>query len=169
MDKRERKHNAIQLPIEIKPDAIPKYVVYYKECYNLEKKMYRDYFKIENHPLNPTNKVMTSSKSTKIDILAKLEQIKRMLDALVKEKKEEKEEDQAQQTEDKEPYLPKYVTIKPHEDPNKYYLVYDKRSVLSKRQTIQIICDNKESKEANLERFRAMIKEKFLISPLLSQ
>ncbi len=42
--KRCRKSNAIKLPEAIKESMIPKYVVYYKECYNREKKLYREFF-----------------------------------------------------------------------------------------------------------------------------
>ena len=45
--KRNRKSNAIKLPDGITENMIPKYVVYYKECYNKEKKLYREFFKIE--------------------------------------------------------------------------------------------------------------------------
>ena len=70
--KRLRKNNAIQLPPEIKQEMIPKYVVYYKECYNKEKKLYRDFFKIEKHPLIINKKIYVSSKSNKVTIIEKL-------------------------------------------------------------------------------------------------
>ena len=76
--KRERKYNAIKLPVELNQSMIPKYVVYYRECYNQKKKMYREFFKIEKHPKIPTNKLYVSSKSNKINILEKLNQIKKI-------------------------------------------------------------------------------------------
>ena len=76
--KRERKHNAIKLPENLDQSMIPKYVGYYKECYNYEKKLYREFFKIEKHPLQKKNKVYISSKSNKLTILEKLEQIKKI-------------------------------------------------------------------------------------------
>ena len=75
--KRLRKNNAIQLPPEITQEMIPKYVVYYKECYNKDKMLFREFFKIEKHPkLINYKKHLTSSKSKKITIVEKLEQIK---------------------------------------------------------------------------------------------
>jgi hypothetical protein len=78
--KRVRKCNAIELPIDISENMIPKYVVYYKECYNKEKLLFREFFKIEKHPkLFNYKKHLTSSKSKKITIVEKLEQIKLIL------------------------------------------------------------------------------------------
>ncbi len=77
--KRERKHNAVKLPTNIEQSNIPIYVNYYKECYDQKNKCYREYFKIEKHPHNITNKLYVSSKSNKINILEKLEEIKKML------------------------------------------------------------------------------------------
>ena len=77
--KRERKHNAVKLPNNIEQCNIPIYVNYYKECYDQKNKCYREYFKIEKHPHNIHNKLYVSSKSNKISILEKLEEIKKML------------------------------------------------------------------------------------------
>jgi len=77
--KRERKHNAVKLPNNIEQCNIPIYVNYYKECYDQKNKCYREYFKIEKHPHNIHNKLYVSSKSNKINILEKLEEIKKML------------------------------------------------------------------------------------------
>mgnify|MGYP003325370408 CR=1 FL=1 len=68
--KRIRKSNAIKLPPQINESMIPKYVVYYKECYNREKMLFREFFKIEKHPKIKTNKIYTSSKSNKILLLS---------------------------------------------------------------------------------------------------
>ena len=77
--KRERKHNAVKLPENIEQCDLPIYVNYYKECYDQKNKCYREYFKIEKHPHNITNKLYVSSKSNKINILEKLDEIKKML------------------------------------------------------------------------------------------
>jgi len=77
--KRERKHNAVKLPENIEQCDVPIYVNYYKECYDQKNKCYREYFKIEKHPHNIHNKLYVSSKSNKINILEKLEEIKKML------------------------------------------------------------------------------------------
>jgi hypothetical protein len=75
--KRERKRNARKLPESITHEMIPKYVTYYKECYNKEKKLYRDYFRIEKHP--KLQKTWATTKSSKYTILEKLEQAKSKL------------------------------------------------------------------------------------------
>ena len=77
--KRERKYNAIKLPEDLNQHMLPKYVGYYKECYNIQKKLYREFFKIEKHPNMVKHKVYVSSKSNKITLLEKLEQIKKIL------------------------------------------------------------------------------------------
>lgn len=71
--KRERKHNAKELPEGITHDMMKKYVVYYKECYNKDGDLWREFFKVEKHP--KIDKPITSSKSGKISILDKLNQI----------------------------------------------------------------------------------------------
>ncbi len=73
-DKRNRKCNAKDLPDGLTQDMIPKYVVYYNECYNKEKDLYRDFFKIEKHP--KYDATICSSKSNKVSIHDKLKEIK---------------------------------------------------------------------------------------------
>ena len=71
-NKKERKKNAINLPEGLEQKMLHKYVVYYKECYNKEKELYREFFRVEKHPnrLKP----WTTSKSNKISILEKLKE-----------------------------------------------------------------------------------------------
>jgi len=68
--KRNRKHNAKPLPEGITHDMMAKYVVYYKECYNKEKQLYREFFKVEKHPnmLKP----WATTKSGAVSIIDKL-------------------------------------------------------------------------------------------------
>ena len=68
--KRNRKHNAKPLPEGITHDMMAKYVVYYKECYNKEKQLYREFFKVEKHPnmLKP----WATTKSGAVSIMDKL-------------------------------------------------------------------------------------------------
>ncbi len=79
-ERRERKHNAKPLPEGITNDMMKKYVVYYKECYNKEKELYREFFKIEKHP--KLEKPWIGSKSNKISILEKLAEANSMIDKL---------------------------------------------------------------------------------------
>lgn len=80
-ERRERKHNAKPLPEGITNDMMKKYVVYYKECYNKEKQLYREFFKIEKHP--KLEKPWIGCKSNKISILDKLKQVNDRLDELL--------------------------------------------------------------------------------------
>lgn len=69
--KRERKKSAKELPEGITQDMMLKYVVYYKELYNKEKNLYREFFKVEKHP--KLQKIWIGSKSNKVSIKDKLE------------------------------------------------------------------------------------------------
>ena len=68
--KLSRKYNARPLPEGITHNMLEKYVVYYKECYNKEKDLWREFFKVEKHP--NLEKTWISSKSNKVSILDKL-------------------------------------------------------------------------------------------------
>jgi hypothetical protein len=89
--KRTRNKNAKSLPEGITQEMIPKYVVYYKERSYIkgrtkENDSHREFFKIEKHPLlKPTKsgkKIWIGSKSMKIPILEKLEQVKQKLEEI---------------------------------------------------------------------------------------
>ena len=41
--KRARKHNARPLPEGLTQEMLPKYVVYYHECYNKERQLFREF------------------------------------------------------------------------------------------------------------------------------
>lgn len=91
-DKRKRQSIAQDLPEEITQTMLPKFVSYYNECYNKEKNLYREYFRIEGHP--KLDKDISSSKSNKVSIQDKLTEIKQYLENIeqnkecIKEKKE---------------------------------------------------------------------------------
>ena len=156
--KRERKYNAVKLPESIIQESIPKYVTYYKECYNIQKKLYREFFKIEKHPKMVKGKVYVSSKSNKINILEKLEEIKKILEKLnnVGENEENEENGEKKQ----EIILPKYISLKTHEkDYNKYYLIYDKKTN-SKRITLRSLFSKDKPINVNVAIFLSKIEEK---------
>ena len=147
--KRVRKSNAVKLPPLINESMIPKYVVYYKECYNREKMLFREFFKIEKHPKVTTNRVYTSSKSNKINILDKLEQIKNILENIENDFNEETIDEE----EVKKITLPKYISLKKHEKDNeRYYLIFDKK-IGENRQTYKALCNNKLTISQNLDEF----------------
>jgi hypothetical protein len=81
--KRERQHSAQKLPDGIKQEDMPKHVVYCSEVYGKDKQNFRDFFRIEKHPnhndSNFKNKWSTS-KSMKLSIQEKLEQVKLKLE-----------------------------------------------------------------------------------------
>ena len=58
--KKNRSKIARPLPDGLTQDMMPKYVNYNKECYNKEKNLWREFFRIENHP-NLTKKSISSS------------------------------------------------------------------------------------------------------------
>lgn len=182
--KRERKHNAVKLPLDLEQNMIPKYVNYYKECYDQKRKSYREYFKIEKHPYNFNNKLYVTSKSNKKNIMEKLDEIKKMLDIIEfeyqeKQKLESEKNDEQdknneikinEQKENDEKgdsniliTLPKYINIKKHEKDNtKYYLIYDKKSG-DNRNTLKALCSKNISLKKNLQMFIEKVEEKFKI------
>ena len=180
--KRERKHNAVKLPETIEQCDLPVYVNYYKECYDQKNKCYREYFKIEKHPHNITNKLYVSSKSNKKNILEKLEEIKKMLLIIEEEYEQHNTNMEATpqtsnceevinnkqdinenilQNKKNSIVLPKYISIRKHEtQTSKYYLIYDKKSG-TKRNTLKALCSNSTLLNTNLELFIKKIEEKF--------
>lgn len=78
--KRARKHNAQPLPDGFTHEMMPKYVTYYNECYNKDKGLYREFLKIEKHPM--LDKIWTSSKSNKVTLMDKLKSAKDMLSTI---------------------------------------------------------------------------------------
>lgn len=172
--KRVRKCNAIELPVDISENMIPKYVVYYKECYNKEKLLFREFFKIEKHPkLINYKKHLISSKSKKITIVEKLEQIKLILkkienDELFKEEngeigvnEENRGNEENGENNKKEIILPKYISLKNHEkDKKKYYLIYDEKTN-KYRNTYKLLYDKNIEFSQNFKDFLEKVREKF--------
>jgi hypothetical protein len=76
------RHRAARpLPPEIQ-GPLPKFCVYYKECYNKENNMWREFFTIEGHPAQQGSRKATT-KSVKVSIQAKLEEAKQILESLI--------------------------------------------------------------------------------------
>ena len=78
--KRERKSSAKPLPDGITQNMMKKYVVYYEDYADKEKKRLRKYFKIEKHP--KLNKIFIGCKSNNISIQDKLAQVNKIIDDL---------------------------------------------------------------------------------------
>ena len=183
--KRIRRKNAISLPKDLENKEIPKYIVYYKECYNKEQALYREFFKIEKHPNMQKNKVYVSSKSNKIHILEKYEQIKKILNDLNKtinanqslscNNDEFAHHVNSAETilyEDKtisynndfienKVLLPKYYSIKIDKlDSNKYYLIYDKKENEERISMKKTYYFDSSSLQTNFNNFISLLKER---------
>ena len=142
-NKRNRKKTAKPLPEEITQDMIPKYVYYCKECYNKEKQLFREFFRIEKHPKQ--EKTISSSKSSKLTILEKLEKIKEKLynlDNNIVVKRE----------------LPPYYTIQNFR--NAPHLTFDRR-INDKRYNLKMKMKENKSLTEELERFNEKLKKKY--------
>lgn len=142
-NKRNRKKTAKPLPEGITQDMMPKYVYYCKECYNKEKQLFREFFRIEKHPKQ--EKPISSSKSSKLTILEKLEKIKEKLynlDNNIVVKRE----------------LPPYYTIQNFR--NAPHLTFDRR-IDDKRHNLKMKMKENKSLTEELERFNEKLKKKY--------
>ena len=147
--KRERKQNAKPLPNGLTQDMMRKYVVYYEECYNKEKDLHREFFKIEKHP--KLGKLWISSKSGKVTLLEKLAQANKVIDDL-----------EANIQPEEKKTLPLYISIansrgKPH-------LIFDKRDDKTGiRLNVKMVLPPDYNLEAELERLNDKIHAKYEI------
>jgi len=144
--KRERKHNAIQLPEGITQDMMRKYVVYYHEWLDKEHTKERDFFKVEKHP--KLDKIWFTSKSSKVSIQEKLEQANKVVDDLENDIYPEKDT----------PTLPKYVSLVIMRE--KEHLVYEKR-VEGKRLNLKMVLPTTYDLKEQIDRLDEKIKEKY--------
>lgn len=80
-DKVSRHKNAKELPELLKGVKFPKFCVYYNECYNKEKNLWREFFTIEGHPAQKGKRKATT-KSGKVGIFEKLNEAKEILKIL---------------------------------------------------------------------------------------
>lgn len=135
MDKKKRKYNAKKLPDNI--NELPKYVVYYKECYNKKENKWREFFKIEKH--DKLDKPWCTSKSEKVGILDKLDQVNQKLYELNNNIKNEENK------------LPKYITYRNNT------LIFDKKTN-EKRYNMKMKTKNVDN---DLPIFLNKIKEKY--------
>ena len=144
--KRERKHNAKNLPEGITQDMMKKYVVYYHEFLNPEQTRTREFFKVEKHP--KLDKIWIGTKSNKVSIKEKLVQANKVVDDLENDIYPVKND----------AVLPKYVSLiinreKPH-------LVFEKR-VECKRLGLKMVLPEEYDLEEQLIILNEKIKEKY--------
>lgn len=149
--KRERKHNAKDLPEGITQQMLKKYVVYYREFYDKEKTKERYFFRVEHPKLE---KPWSTTKSCKITIQDKLAEANKVTDDLEKNVYPEKDG----------VILPKYVSLviareKPH-------LVFEKR-IDDKRLNLKMILPKEYDLQEQLEKLNEKIKEKYETESIL--
>ena len=123
-----------------------KYVVYYKDYADKEKKRLREYFRIESHP--KLDKIWSTTKSNKITIQEKLSQANKVVDDLENDIYPEKND----------PALPKYVSLIITRD--KPHLVFEKR-IDDKRFNIKMVLPENYDLQEQLEKLNEKIKEKY--------
>lgn len=145
--KRARKKSAIALPEGIQVHMIKKYVTYNKECYNKDKNLYREFFRVEKHP--KLNKELSSSKSEKVSILEKLAQANKIVDDL--------ENDIYPTIEDK--VLPTFVSNKEYR--GKPHLTFDRKAPDGQRQNLQMVLPEQYDLQEQINILREKIKNKY--------
>jgi hypothetical protein len=144
--KRERKHNAKPLPKGLTQEMMRKYVVYYKECYNKEKDLWREFFKVEKHP--KLSKPYIGTKSNNVLLMDKLKIVNKIADDIENDiyVKEER-------------VLPMYINIQKYR--NKDHLVYDRRNENNERHTVRMIMPDNYVLQEQLLIFQEKINSKY--------
>ena len=145
-NKRSRKYNANPLPDGLTQAMLPKYVVYYHEVYNKEKNLTREFFKIESHP--KLDKPIMSSKSRKVSLTTKLDEIKQKLHNLENDIVNEEEPNK----------LPQYYRI--NQMRGAPHLVYERR-LDDRRYGLNMKLKAGSSIQDELERFQEKLKNKY--------
>ena len=144
--KRERKHNAKDLPDGITQDMMKKYVVYYQEWLDKEHTKQREFFKVEKHP--KLDKHWCTSKSNKISIQDKLNKANKVVDDLENDIYPEKEGIQ----------LPKYISLMTFRE--KHHLVFEKR-IDGKRLNLKMVLPDEYDIQEQFEKINDKIKQKY--------
>ena len=150
--KRKRKKDAKDLPDGLTQDMIPKYVTYYNECYNREKELYREFFKIEKHP--KYEGIISSSKSAKKSIQDKLEEIKGYL-----KKIEDKEVNNSNSNSIKEEKkLPVGIRLKVKDTYKQLILDY---KIDNYRYNLKMKCNSSKTFDENYQMFKNKVTKKY--------
>jgi len=158
--KRERKKSAKPLPNGITQNMLEKYVVYYKECYNKDKNLWREFFKVEKHP--KLDKIWCTSKSNSISIEDKLKEANKVVENLKQDiypsKKKSTDLD-----------LPKYISLRIVRDTpclifEKTNIIEDKKKRISLKHTLNEYPSTQKELDIELDNLKIKIKEKYDIS-----
>jgi len=144
--KRARKYSAQSLPEEITESMLNKYVTYNKECYNKEKNLYREFFRVEKHPKYV--KGYSSSKSEKVSIVEKLNQANTFVDNL--------QNDIYPITNNK---MPTFISNKSYR--GKPHLTFDRKAPDGQRQNLRMVLPQEYELDEQINIIREKIKEKY--------
>ena len=144
--KRERKHNAKELPEGILHNMMKKYVVYYHEWLDKEHTRQREFFKVEKHP--KLDKIWVGTKSNKVSIQEKLAQSNKVVEDLENDIYPDKNEQ----------ILPKYVSLVVMRE--KQHLVFEKREE-AKRLNLKMVLPDEYDLQEQLEILNEKIKSKY--------
>ena len=157
MSKKQRQKTAQGLPEGITQSMLPKYVYYCTETINKNStnEYVREFFRIESHP-NLQKKCVSSSKSTKVSIIDKLNEINTLLQQLdLKETLQPKKQ------------LPQYISVHPSKrTKDKLVIEYDRR-INGKRESMKKTIDNTDDPHDFLEEFCNKIFDKYHFNPLV--
>ena len=123
---------------------LKKYVVYYKECYNKEKDLWREFFKVEKHP--KLDKPWIGSKSEKISIKDKLNEANKIVEDLDNDTYEKKERE-----------LPTYYNF----NKAKTHLIYDRKLDDGKRENLKMKLPENYNLEEQLTLIQTKVREKY--------
>ena len=157
MDKKQRQKTAQGLPEGITQSMLPKYVYYCTETINKNSTntYVREFFRIEGHP-NLNKKCVSSSKSTKVSIIDKLNEINTILQQL-----------DIQETIQPKKQLPQYISVNPSKrTKDKLEIVYDRR-INGKRETMKKTIKNTDDPFDYLKEFCNKIFDKYHFNPLV--
>ena len=152
-DKSSRRKDACELPNELDQKNIPKYVVYRKEFIDKEKKKFREYFYICNHP--NMEKRWETSKSSNFSIHEKLHQAKLKIQ-LIENKITQKEYDEITGNNMK-PDFPKGIRLVTTSIPYKF--IFDLRQKGNRYGLNYVLKSNNLQNELN--KFIELINEKY--------
>lgn len=147
--KRQRMCNAKELPDGITQDMLRKYVVYYKEVYNKEKNLTREFFKVEGHP--KLKKPWMTSKSGKVAVTDKLAEANKVAEDL------DHGINPTLQSEMRG--LPPGVCIQKFRGMDN--LVYDKRQADGERLNLRMCMHDGYDLAQELPKFEAKLKKKY--------
>lgn len=160
MNKKNRQKTAQGLPDGITQSMLPKYVYYCTELMNKGKlnEYTREFFRIEKHPNLNGKKCISSTKSIKVSIIDKLNEINNLLSEL--------DNNNLKKIIDNKNKYPKYISVIPSKrTPNKLVITYE-RKINGKKETMTKTINNSDDPFNYLNDFCEKIHDKYNFNPL---